>query len=71
MTHDLGPVTITGKEIYDKLSELVVVMSPVPARVEDHEVRIRGLEKKIWAAAGFAAAVGTGLGTALSQILGG
>lgn len=67
----MGAVTITAKEVYDKLSELVVAMSPVPARIEDHEIRIRSLERKIWAAAGFAAALGTGLGTFLSQLLGG
>lgn len=64
-------VEITPKEIYDKLVELVVAMSPVPSRIEDHENRLRTLERKIWMAAGFAAAIGTGLGTALSQILGG
>lgn len=67
---DLGAVTITAKEVYDKLSELVVAMSPVPARVEDHETRLRSLERKVWAAAGFAAAIGTGIGTVLSQLLG-
>ncbi len=69
--HDLGAVTITAKEVYDKLSELVVAMSPVPKQVEDHEIRLRGLERKIWMAAGFAAAIGTGLGTLLSQLMGG
>lgn len=67
----LGAVTITAKEVYDKLSELVVAMSPIPAQVKDHEDRLRGLEKKIWMAAGFAAAIGTSLGAALSQIFGG
>lgn len=64
-------VEITPKEIYDKLVELVVAMSPVPARMEDHETRLRSLERKIWMAAGFAAAIGTGLGTVLSQLIGG
>lgn len=69
--NDMGSVTITAKEVYDKLSELVVSMSGVPARIEDHETRLRSLERKIWAATGFAAALGAGLGTALSQLIGG
>lgn len=71
-------VEITPRELYDKLmevsnkiTELAVAVSPIPARFDDHETRLRALEKKIWAAAGFAAAIGTGLGTALSQIFGG
>ncbi len=64
-------VEITPREIYDKLVELVVTMAPLPVAVQDHENRLRSLERKIWAAAGFAAALGTGLGTVLSQIIGG
>lgn len=37
----------------------------------DHETRIRKLEKALWLATGFATTAGGGLGTLVSQLLGG
>jgi hypothetical protein len=37
----------------------------------DHEVRLRAVEKKVWAASGFAAVLGGGGAAFLSRLLGG
>ena len=63
--------TITGRDIWDKLSEIGDSVVGLPAVVTDHEARIRAMEKKIWVAVGFAAALGGGSGAALSQLWGG
>ena len=38
--------------------------------LQDHEVRIRRLEKAVWVAAGIATALGSTIGTALGGVLG-
>jgi len=63
--------TITGRDIWDKLSEISEAVAGVPARVEDHEVRIRVLEKKVWGIAGLASAISAGGAAGLVKILGG
>ena len=63
--------TITGKDIWDKLDKIEKSTQALPLIVSDHETRIRALERKVWAASGFAAALGGGIGAALSQIIGG
>lgn len=64
-------LTITGKDIWDKLVKIESEVSGTPAIVADHEIRIRSLERRVWLAAGFAAALGGGAGGALTKILGG
>ena len=56
------------------IEDLAVVVARIEAKLDvaiskgdDHETRIRALERKVWMAAGFAAAGGAGL----SQFLGG
>ncbi|MCE7008726.1 hypothetical protein LWC34_38835 [Kibdelosporangium philippinense] len=39
--------------------------------LNDHETRIRKLERALWIAAGFAATAGGGVGAVISQIMGG
>ena len=63
--------TITGRDIWDKLIEIGDAVAGVPAKVEDHEVRIRVLEKKIWAMAGASALLSGGGAAWLTKILGG
>lgn len=41
-----------------------------PPEIGDHETRIRALERKVWVASGVFAFVGTGVGTALSRVIG-
>jgi len=45
---DLG-VTITLREVYDKLCDIERVVMPLPAQVADHESRIRTVERWMWA----------------------
>jgi hypothetical protein len=40
------------------------------AKLDDHEMRLRALERKLWLAAGVALAGGGTLGTVASQIIG-
>ena len=40
-------------------------------QLQDHENRIRRLEKAVWIAAGMATALGSAIGTALGGVLGG
>ena len=45
-------VKITLDDIYRELIELKRSVNDVPADVQDHESRIRTLEKVVWSAAG-------------------
>lgn len=66
--------TLTGRDLWEKLDEIskaVGATAGLPKTVEDHEVRIRALERKVFIASGFAAAIGAGLGTTLSRLIGG
>jgi len=63
--------TITGRDIWDKLTEISDAVAGVPAKVEDHEVRIRVLERKVWGVAGAAALLSGGGAAWLTKILGG
>jgi hypothetical protein len=58
------PIEITLKDIY----EIVVRLDKANAadRLEDHEQRIRSLEKQVWAWAGGAALAGAFIGQAVS-----
>lgn len=53
------------------LTEMRTDLKHALARGEDHETRIRSLERSKWALAGFAAAIGTAGGTVASKIIGG
>lgn len=73
---DVG-VTITLKEIYDELRTLVLAVSPLPAKIAEHavqiekqDIRISGIEKKIWMAAGAASVIGSVFGVLGPAILG-
>lgn len=84
MNTDPG-VHVTTAQIYSKLLEMELELKGLPAKVEDHEaririlegrpvsadheLRIRSLEKSRWLAAGFAAAIGGSAGGVLSQLL--
>ena len=51
-----------------KLDTLLLRLDP---QHNDHELRIRALEQKVWVASGFAAAGGSGLTAILLQVFGG
>lgn len=63
-------LTITGKDIWEKLTSIEQNTSGLPAIVADHEVRIRLLEQSKWKLAGLAIALGGGAGGAIAKLLG-
>ncbi|GGK32255.1 hypothetical protein GCM10010124_26290 [Pilimelia terevasa] len=55
MTDPLGPVTITPRDIYDQLVQLrsaverlIDAEADTGKKLDDHEARIRGLERGRW-----------------------
>ncbi len=45
-------VVVTLEKIYEKLLELELRMGDHPKQLDDHELRIRNLEMKVWGFAG-------------------
>lgn len=69
-----GDVVITTKELYDEVRathDEVKAMRVEVAKINDHETRLRSLERKVWGAAGAAAVLGGGLVQGLHAIIGG
>ncbi|MGP6170632.1 hypothetical protein ACTU6V_05425 [Microbacterium sp. A204] len=69
-----SPAVITLREVYDLVQEVrsevaLLKTTELTKDVDDHEQRIRGLERWIWRASGIAAALGALGGTAVSQII--
>jgi len=60
---------ITLREVYDAVQSLKQELSSLPKIAEDHEDRIRELERRVWSFAGVAAILGAALGQALSFLL--
>ena len=68
MTSPNDPTTsarITVREVYDAVQSLRQELQHTPRMVDDHEQRLRDLERKVWGAAG----VATVLGAILSQLI--
>lgn len=63
-------LTITGKDIWDKLTTIEQNTSGLPAIVADHETRIRLLEQSKWKLIALATAVGGSAGGAIAKLLG-
>lgn len=70
-----GAVVITTKEIYEELkgirSDLQKVAETLPSHretLDDHEDRIRGLERAKWMVAGVSAFLGGGGATVIQQL---
>lgn len=60
----MPPVEITLKDVYDVVVRLD--RANMPTRMDDHENRIRALEKYVWAWAGGAALAGGLIGQVLN-----
>lgn len=56
---------ITLREVYNAVIELKYELAHTPKQVEDHENRLRSLEKLVWGLSG----VATILGASLSQLI--
>lgn len=65
MTPDPSTARITVREVYDAVMSLRNELQHTPRMVDDHEQRLRDLEKRVWSAAGIA----TVLGVVISQII--
>jgi len=65
MTPEPNTARITVREVYDAVQSLRTDLQHTPRIVEDHEQRLRDLEKRVWSAAGIA----TVLGVVISQII--
>jgi hypothetical protein len=50
-------VRITLTQVYQKLVEIEMRLGDHPKMLEDHEVRIRNLEMKVWGFAGIGSAI--------------
>jgi hypothetical protein len=50
-------VRITLTQVYQKLVEIETRLGDHPKMLDDHEVRIRNLEMKVWGFAGLSSAV--------------
>lgn len=61
--------TLTGIRV--DLAEIKTLLASVTTRSEDHEARIRKLERALWMVAGAASAGGGTAGALITQVLGG
>lgn len=60
-------VRITNREIYDAVVDLKERVSPLPDRVDDHEVRIRAIEKYLWIWIGASGLAGAGIASVVQS----
>ena len=64
-------VRVTLTTIYNKLLDVEDKVDPLPVKVEDHEVRLRAIEKYLWIWIGASGVLGAGLGQILNNLLSG
>lgn len=60
---------ITLREVYDAVQSLKAELSSLPKIAEDHEDRIRELERRVWSFAGLATVLGAGLAQLITFLL--
>ncbi|MCM3778995.1 hypothetical protein [Microbacterium hydrocarbonoxydans] len=68
-----SPAVITLREVYDIVQEMrqevaLLKTTELTKDVDDHETRLRSLEKWVWRAGGIAAAIGAAGGAVVSQV---
>lgn len=71
MTTPEPSTQITLREVYDlclETSKLVATLVAVGPKVDDHEARIRTLERTRWALAGVCTALGAAAGTIATML---
>jgi len=59
------------REVLDRLTRIEVKLDAAMNRSEDHEDRLRRLERALWAATGAAAIIGGTVGGGLFRMFGG
>lgn len=60
---------VTLGAIYSKLLEVDKKVDPLPAQVQDHEIRIRAIEKYLWVWIGAAGVGGAGVGQIINTLI--
>lgn len=67
----MGAPLTADTELAERLARIEVKLDAVLSNHNDHESRIRRLERALWIATGFAAAFGGGIGSVITKLLGG
>lgn len=66
-----SPVTPASEvALAERLARIEVKLDTVLSKHDDHERRIRWLERAIWVAVGLAASLGGGIGAVVTKLLG-
>ena len=60
-------VKVTLDVIYDTLLTMQAQVAPLPDRVDDHEVRIRAIEKYLWIWIGASGLAGAGVASVVQS----
>jgi hypothetical protein len=60
---------VTLGTIYNKLLEVDKKVDPLPGKVQDHEIRIRAIEKYLWVWIGAAGVGGAGVGQIINTLI--
>lgn len=60
---------VTLGRVYDLVLEMKEELSGIPRKVDDHEVRIRAIEKYLWVWIGAAGVGGAGLGQIINTLI--
>lgn len=68
MTSDQRTTEITLREVYDAVIELKYELAHTPKQVDDHEKRIRSLERLTWSLSGVATLLGAGLSQLITAL---
>jgi len=66
-----GESEIASHEVLERLTRIEVKLDTAINRTDDHESRLRRLERAVWVATGAAAIAGGAIGEVLRQALGG
>lgn len=69
-TSNTEPATrVTLGRVYDLVLELKDELTGLPRKVDDHEVRIRAIEKYLWVWIGAAGVGGAGIGQIINTLI--